>query len=77
MTVSGSKGMASKSYSKLMLPKMSPVKITDVSPNTVTIDENGTQNPVSVYHTALAPSPKNSEKLVDNRNYNTIYGIAD
>lgn len=48
--------LATKSYIKLLSTKMGPLMVIKVSPTTVTIDEDGIENKVSVDRAAVAPT---------------------
>lgn len=54
--------LATDSYSKLMPPETVPFKILKLSPTTVTIDEDGVRNSISINQATLAPSAKFAER---------------
>lgn len=56
MTTSGPEVLANDLYSKLMPHKTGPFKVDEVSPPTITVEEDGIQNTVSIHLATVVPS---------------------
>lgn len=60
--------LATDFHSKVMSPKVGPFRVIEVSPRTVTIDEDGILNTVSSNHVTLAPTRTTVQEKRNNAN---------
>lgn len=51
-----------------MFNKAGPLRVVEVSPSTVTINENGLSSTVSIDHLMLAPTPITVQDVISNAN---------